>query len=59
MSWYWSHLQINIKTSIDSWSQIKNENETTGSFRMNENFYMLITKGCGGLLKLKQVGKFH
>ena len=59
MSWYWSHLQINIKTSIDSWSQIKNENETTGSFRMNENFYMLITKGCGALLKLKQVGKFH
>jgi hypothetical protein len=26
---------------------------------MNENLYMLITKGCGALLKLKQVGKFH
>ena len=28
-------------------------------FRKNEHSYMLISKGCGALLKLKQVGKFH
>ena len=33
--------------------------ETTGSFRMNENLYLLIFQGLCALLELRQVAKFY
>ena len=38
---------------------IKHPEQYTGSFRMNENLYMLISQGCGALLELRQVAKFY
>jgi hypothetical protein len=35
------------------------EGKYTGSFRKNVKLNMLIFKGCGALLELKQVAKFY